>query len=128
MRDIKFRQPIRNKQGKFIEWFYWGCIDGEWIQWATQQNGLDTRKESQQFTGFEDKNGRQIYEGDIFPSNSEGIKFYKLVFENGGFVLYHNYGHWGTIARFIEASKKFNFNLDIVGNIYENPDYLTNKK
>ena len=65
MIDIKFRQPIRNKNGKFIEWFFWGFIDGQWIQWAIQQNGIDTRKESQRYSGLKDKLENEIFEGDI---------------------------------------------------------------
>lgn len=65
MRDIKFRQPIREKDGKFTEWFYWGFIDGNFIEPAIHLSGIDTRPESQQFTGLHDKNGKEIYEGDI---------------------------------------------------------------
>ena len=77
-----------------------------------------------QFTGLTDKNGKEIYEGDIFPSMSDGIKFYKVVFENSAFVVYHNHGYCGTLGKLIEIAPKFNFNLEIIGNIYENPELL----
>ena len=101
----------------------WSDIINRFI--LNQKDRTEDDLKLMQFTGLKDKNGVDIYEGDIFPSTSDGIKYYKLVFENGGFVLYHNLGYWGTLAKFIEASQKFNFNLEVTGNIYENPQLLT---
>jgi len=129
MREIKFRALKDDMSNS--NWVYgsliYDCYGNPRIQESTETDLLFTTcfKDTEgQFTGFTDKNGKEIYEGDIFPSTSKGIKFYKLIFENGGFVLYHNYGYWGTIARFIEASEKFNFNLEIIGNINENPELI----
>jgi uncharacterized phage protein (TIGR01671 family) len=92
--EIKFRQPIRNRHGIFIEWFYWDIK----ISPAIQQNGIDTRKESQQFTGLQDKKGIDIYEGDKLnykrqkDSNwagpNEFDKDYEITvgFKNGSFI------------------------------------------
>ena len=86
-REIKYRQPIRTKNGKFKEWFYWGYIDEQWIQCHFQLNGVDTRKESQQFTGLIDKNGKEIYEGDIVQCNPD-VKYYReVVFIDGKYNL-----------------------------------------
>ena len=65
MREIKFRQPIRDKSGNFVEWWYWGIIDNSFISPVTHQNGNDTKHESQQLTGLPDNNGNDTYEGDI---------------------------------------------------------------
>ena len=128
-REIKFRQPIRDKKGKFLEWFYWGFIDGEWIQWAIQQNGLDTRKEGEQFTGLKDSKGTEVYEGDIFLNVDTGEHCFVEYFEDG---FYTNYP-----SRFIELTQSVTrFRLSnsignlhyVVGNIYQNIELIKNNQ
>lgn len=80
-----------------------------------------------QFTGLYDKHGKEIYEGDIL----------KTVF-NTGLGLLEKKGEmkWiQTSARFVidslvDSSWNFTENLaeqpEIIGNIYENPELLSN--
>lgn len=68
-----------------------------------------------QFTGLKDKNGKEIYEGDILRGNGDWDKPILVKWEGGGFHGVGGYKHVG-----------FNFfNLfEIIGNIYENPELL----
>lgn len=73
-----------------------------------------------QFTGLTDKNGKEIYEGDIvreWPKKSNKVSF--IVYRNKGFwVDDENYG-W-------EGEDLWNWNkIEIIGNIHENPELLT---
>lgn len=72
--------------------------------------------EISQYTGLKDKNGKEIYEGDInIEDNGKKsiIKYY-----SGGFYL--NSGK----VDYVHIGKFAPFDLSIIGNIYETPELL----
>lgn len=72
----------------------------------------------QQFTGLLDKNGREIYEGDILQYESHNPQFSKTIVRwtkedednHPGFVVYGSYSQYGQ--------------PEIIGNIFENPELV----
>lgn len=70
-----------------------------------------------QYTNLKDKNGKEIYEGDGFMDEEDGTYNY---------VVWNDwYGGWGTNEWFTPEELVKNANtLEIIGNIYENPDLI----
>lgn len=82
----------------------------------------DTAKfELMQFTGLTDKNGKEIYEGDIVRIESEQTKqglFHgdaEVVFEDGCYFVKTSRKRWP-----VSVFK----NVEIIGNVHENPELV----
>ena len=73
--------------------------------------------EVMQYTGLKDENGREIYEGDIARHATWG-DIYEVIFEDGGFYVLSSYD-FQTINE---------YPLEVIGNVYENPELLEGEK
>lgn len=126
-RIIKFRQPLFEENGGFMRFHYWG-VDKEKIFTAPVGNLNDHEKKqgSQQFTGCIDKNGKEIYEGDLIQQFIT-VEPYPVFFKNGTFMLMseplcYDFG----VRDDIEESMLYETYhwAVVVGNIYENADLI----
>nr|DAN93707.1 MAG TPA: YopX protein [Caudoviricetes sp.] len=80
-----------------------------------------------QSTGLHDKNGKEIFEGDIIRYNIDVVDikkhptlgFYTVLDGREGF-----FGDGMSIDDFEEDAKEFSKTAEIIGNIYENPELL----
>lgn len=86
-------------------------VAGDWI--------VNNDLHLMQSTGLKDKNGKEIFEGDVIKCNGllGTIKSLKAMWICS-FVKYNNYQKVGFFAQEIE----------VVGNIYENPELLEDKE
>lgn len=75
--------------------------------------------ELMQYTGLHDKNGKEIYEGDIVKIKYRDENIGKVIYEHNGFSIdvtnmNKNYGRVSFVNNFME----------VIGNIYDNPELL----
>ncbi len=157
MRDIKFRGKLINSK----KWAY-GNLDikktGTAIitpdETVLGRYGRINRETVGQYTGLKDKNGKEIYEGDIiltqlakdkpfsktakskrlrgvvkynikcgknFIDNTEKVRYWGAewdveIIDKKDYEKYHNFA-WGLF-----------FECEIIGNIYDNPELLEEKR
>lgn len=129
MRDIKFRgkKPkgewvygdlLRNRGETFI------APDGIANPLATAEDFRVEPAIVGQFTGLHDKNGRDIYEGDIFEViSSDGKPIRHVVRYSdyyGGYIQARGIDECGLLnQRYISECGKY-----VIGNIFDNPELL----
>ncbi len=117
-REIKFREFVN---GKF---HYWGFVE-EGIFKGPATPSL-TRGKHSQLTGLHDKNGKDIYEGDVIRFK---VDFPGIVFDNG-LVRWSSKGYW-TAQKETDLEQLLYDEItelqgEVIGNIYENPELLNN--
>nr|DAO95138.1 MAG TPA: YopX protein [Caudoviricetes sp.] len=127
MRDIKFR-VWDNIAKKYIDSRYvsisgLGLLHVAKCIIKTCFRPLHTRKNPwfivEQYTGLRDKNGTEIYEGDILINDTgEPIEYWVVKFADGGFVGECT----GVAEQLFELT-----HLEIAGNIHENPELVEEK-
>lgn len=122
MRQIKFR----GKHTKIGEWIYGSLLiaqDG----CCNIYDGLLYHKVKAntvgQFTGLLDKNGKEIYEGDIFVSDYMSLVFY-VGYENGKWVGMDSDGNWMPLLEDqLSISDRLHY-IKVIGNIHDNPELI----
>lgn len=136
-REIKFRakivmdiESLAMKKGHWVEGHYYEDLqDGEWCSWIKGCDDIIHYKVDKdtlgQFTGLLDKNGKEIYEGDIIrtkrygvvhgQSNTQGADLFRVVYKNAQFYIDNKLRHF-----YLQDSKC----NEVIGNIHENPELL----
>ena len=122
MREIKFRAWDGKAMGKpfNLEWFKEGSNLPE--DWNPELGKWEVNAIFMQFTGLKDRNGKEIYEGDIVEAEGkEGKQQFKVFWYRAGVWSIHNVAVSDTFWREDDQLRQF----EVIGNIYENPELLT---
>jgi len=112
MREIKFR--AWDKDNKIML----GDITPSIIPLGVNDLIQGTTLIPMQFTGLKDKNGVDIYEGDIvkIPMQPKYKSIWIVIFQDGAFCLTDKIG--------VRCLFKNKYKLEVIGNIYESPELL----
>ena len=120
-REIKFKawyiSCMEEEKPKIIEWFPEFFSDMSPITgWGNEFPELDDESITLlQYTGFKDKNGKEIYEGDYL----DGLGYVVYIIQEARFGI----NCLGELHEIYFSELKQD-KIEIIGNIYENPELL----
>ena len=146
-REIKFRGIAKNgnNKGEFIYGFFgereveyddglWEATSGiytnDGMVWEEIKEGT-----LGQYTGLKDKNGKEIYFGDILATSNANPEHdiwnkedygYTIV-EEGGRELGVDFSNWYVDTEDDESIYSIMF-VEVIGNVFENPNLLKESK
>src|SRR5512146_66283 len=117
-REIKFRAWSKKTNDwcdhGSAEWFF---SDGGGPLYSSYDS---EHTELMQYTGLKDKNGKEIYEGDVVEvEDGPNKKKREIVFKDGAFSLKLLNGATEYLPNYVRYGQ-----IEVIGNIYENPELL----
>jgi uncharacterized phage protein (TIGR01671 family) len=150
MREIKFRawnseekRMFYSKDDKERNWFSIG-MTWEMHNDIKKNICVSSKDILMQFTGLKDKNGKEIYEGDILRCEDIADGSFSTGYDYFGEVVYQGkheqpyFSHCFTLRALDRGTGKFHCVYlekavrlsegEVIGNIYENPELLEEKK
>ncbi len=91
------------------------------VDWHLEQRKIEDIR-LRQYTGLQDKNGKEIYEGDVVKARGFEPELHIIRFDRGAFCLEPITGmpsHFWSDIKYVEDEHG-----EVIGNIYENPELI----
>jgi len=107
-------------------------LDGHHIRYYSDRPVFTKQETIGQFTGLYDKNGKEIYEGDILmcigqrEDNKWRKYFRKVLFKNGSFCM--NVPEYNVDSYLHHHIVNGELGWEVIGNIYDNKELLEETK
>ena len=135
MREIKFRAWNKEKNIMCYDNQDYSAdyLDGIFssrvglINYWLSADRLDDSYVYMQYTGLKDKNGKEIFEGDILKYIEDKIKYAMISFKDGMFTIHRSLGGemLCSVGYFqILDERDIDREVQVIGNIYETPELL----
>ena len=129
MREIKFR--AQTYDGDTRNGWVYSTDHGLSDFWYGIEDGRYDEETVCQYTGLKDRNGTEIYEHDlILVGMGEHKRVFGVMFDKGNYYgnPYPNLTYpWS--GSFIESLGKLDLHfVEVIGNIYENPELLKERR
>ena len=116
MKEIKFRQPLLNRDGSFHKFHYWGIFKDSFI--GRETSGCE-KGDDQQYTDLKDKNGVETYFDDLV---KWGKAIYKVVWNEDEGIAALQYIKGKEVWKYLRISQIKQ--AKVIGNIHENPELV----
>ena len=123
MREIKFRVWDKESKEMLSDVSLWNDDFTSYLNEHIEY--LQDKCELMQYTGLKDKNGVEIYEGDIIKAENHKPSTYEIKFIEGGFCATRNDDDYQIDINLFYPS--VGCMIEVIGNIYKNPELLESK-